>query len=154
MENQRAIAKRIVEDMEEEGLYLLGPGTTTRTIADELNVNKTLLGVDAIYDGKLVGEDINETGILNLIKKFDNARIIVSPIGGQGFIFGRGNQEFSPDVIKHIGKENIIVVATRDKVNKLNCLRIDTGKSEVDEMLRGYIKVMIDYREWRLIKVD
>jgi predicted polyphosphate/ATP-dependent NAD kinase len=154
MENQRAIAKRIVEDMEEEGLYLLGPGTTTRTIADELNVNKTLLGVDAIYDGKLVGEDINETGILNLIKKYDKARIIVSPIGGQGFIFGRGNQEFSPDVIKHIGKENIIVVATRDKVNKLNCLRIDTGKSEVDEMLRGYIKVMIGYREWRLIKVD
>ena len=154
MENQRAIAKRIVEDMEEEELYLLGPGTTTRTIADELNVNKTLLGVDAIYEGKLVGEDLNETGILSLIEKFDKAKIIVSPIGGQGFIFGRGNQEFSPDVIKSVGKENVIVVATRDKVDKLHCLRIDTGEAEVDEMLRGYIKVMIDYREWRLIKVD
>jgi predicted polyphosphate/ATP-dependent NAD kinase len=154
MENQRAIAKRIVEDIDEKVLYLLGPGTTTRTITDELGVNKTLLGVDAVYDGKLVGEDINESEILSLVEKFDKARIIVSPIGGQGFIFGRGNQEFSPDVIKSVGKENIIVVATRDKVDKLSCLRVDTGKAEVDETLKGYIKVIIDYREWRLIKVE
>ncbi len=154
IENQVAIAKRIVEDMEEGVLYLLGPGTTTRTIADELKVDKTLLGVDAIRDGKLIAEDLNEAGILELLGKFDEARIILSPIGGQGFIFGRGNQEFSPEVIGSIGKENIIVVATRDKVDKLSCLRVDTGEVEVDEILRGYIKVMIDYREWRLIKVE
>ena len=135
-------------------MYLLGPGTTTRTIADELKVDKTLLGVDAIRDGKLIAEDLNEAGILELLGKFDEARIILSPIGGQGFIFGRGNQEFSPEVIGSIGKENIIVVATRDKVDKLSCLRVDTGEVEVDEILRGYIKVMIDYREWRLIKVE
>jgi predicted polyphosphate/ATP-dependent NAD kinase len=154
IENQRAIAKDIVEDMDEDVLYLLGPGTTTRTIADELNVDKTLLGVDAIHDGRLVGEDLNETGILNLLESFDKARIVVSPIGGQGFIFGRGNQEFSPEVIRSVGKENVIVVATRDKVVNLICLRVDTGEAEVDEMLRGYIKVLTDYREWRVIKVD
>ena len=153
VENQRAIAKFIIEDMEEDMLYLLGPGTTTRTITDELNVNKTLLGVDAIHDGKLVGEDLNEKGILKLLERFE-ARIIISPIGGQGFIFGRGNQEFSPDVIKHVGKENVIVVATRDKLEKLNCLRVDTGEAEVDEMLRGYIKVITDYREWRVIRIE
>jgi predicted polyphosphate/ATP-dependent NAD kinase len=154
IENQRAIAKYIIEDMDEDVLYLLGPGTTTRTIADELEVNKTLLGVDAIHNRKLVGEDLNETGILNLLKKFDKSRIIVSPIGGQGFIFGRGNQEFSPEVISSIGEKNVIVVATRDKMDKMSCLRVDTGKTEVDEMLRGYIKVVTDYRTWRVVRVE
>jgi len=154
IENQRAIAKNIIEKMKEDLLYLLGPGTTTRTIADELKVNKTLLGVDAIHDGKLVGEDLNEKGILKLLERFDEARIIISPIGGQGFIFGRGNQEFSPAVIRSVGKENIIVMATRDKLEKLHCLRVDTGEAEVDEMLRGYIKVITDYREWRVIRVE
>ena len=154
IENQRAIAKRVVEDMEGEVLYLLGPGTTTRTIADELGVGKTLLGVDAVYGGELVGEDLNEKEILGLLARFEEARIIVSPIGGQGFIFGRGNQEFSSEVLRSVGKESVVVVATRDKMDKLSCLRVDTGEAEVDEMLRGYIKVMIDYREWRLIKVD
>jgi predicted polyphosphate/ATP-dependent NAD kinase len=154
IENQRAIAKDIVEGMDEGVVYLLGPGTTTRTITDELNVDKTLLGVDAIHGGRLVGEDLNETEILNLLERFDEARIVVSPIGGQGFIFGRGNQEFSPEVIRLVGKENVIVVATRDKVDNLICLRVDTGEAEVDEMLRGYIKVLTDYREWRIIKVD
>jgi predicted polyphosphate/ATP-dependent NAD kinase len=153
IENQRAIAKDIVEGMDEGVMYLLGPGTTTRTIADELNVNKTLLGVDAIHDGRLVGEDLNERGILDLLERFDEARIVVSPIGGQGFIFGRGNQEFSPEVIRSVGKENVIVVATRDKVDNLSCLRVDTSEAEVDEMLRGYIKVLTDYREWRIVKV-
>lgn len=154
VENQRAIAKYVIEDMGEDMLYLLGPGTTTRTITDELEVDKTLLGVDAILDGKLVGEDINERGILKLLERFDEARIIISPIGGQGFIFGRGNQEFSPDVLRRVGKENVIVVSTKDKLEKLNCLRVDTGEAEVDEMLRGYIKVITDYREWRVIKVE
>ena len=154
MENQRAIAKYLIEDVKEDLLYLLGPGTTTRTIADELKVNKTLLGVDAIYEGKFVGEDLNETGILKLLERFDEVRIIISPIGGQGFIFGRGNQEFSPEVLRSVGKENIIVVATRDKLEKLNCLRVDTGEAEVDEMLRGYIKVITDYREWRVIRIE
>jgi len=154
IENQKAIARLVVEDMEENILYLLGPGTTTRTIAEELDVKKTLLGVDAIYNGKLVGEDINEMEILSLIEKYGKTKIIISPIGGQGFIFGRGNQEFSPDVIKYVGKENIIVVASKDKMDKLSCLRVDSGEAEVDDILRGYIKVMIDYREWRLTKVD
>jgi predicted polyphosphate/ATP-dependent NAD kinase len=147
IENQVAIAKSIIEDMKEDTLFLLGPGTTTRTITDEINVNKTLLGVDAIYNGKLVGENLNEIGILNLLERFDKARIIVSPIGGQGFIFGRGNQEFSPEVIRVVGKENIIIVATKDKLDKLNCLRVDTGEADVDKMLSGYIKVITDYRE-------
>jgi len=152
-ENQRAIARYVVENMDKDALYLLGPGTTTRTIADELNVKKTLLGVDAVYHGKLVGEDLNERGIVNLLEKFVEAKIIVSPIGGQGFIFGRGNQEFSPKVIKSVGKKNVGIVATRSKVSKLQCLRVDTGDVEADEILEGYIKVIADHNEEVMMQV-
>ena len=152
-ENQRSIAKYVVENIDKDTLYLLGPGTTTRTIADELKVKKTLLGVDAVHDGKLVDEDLNEIGIMKLLEKFVKVKIIVSPIGGQGFIFGRGNQEFSPKVIRSVGKKNIVIVATRGKVSKLRCLRVDTGDVEVDDMLKGYIKVITNYNEETIMKV-
>jgi len=152
-ENQSAIAEYVVENMSKDTLYLLGPGTTTRTIADELKVKKTLLGVDAIYDEKLVGEDLNERGIMSLLEKFVKAKIVVSPIGGQGFIFGRGNQEFSSEVIKLVGKKNVMIVATRDKVSKLRRLRVDTSDVEADEMLKGYIKVITHYNEEVMMKV-
>ena len=152
-ENKKAIASYIVKNMAKNTLYLLGPGTTTKTIADELKVKKTLLGVDAICDGELVGEDLNENGILNLLKNFTAAKIIISPIGGQGFIFGRGNQEFSPQVIEAVGKDSIMVVATRDKISKLQCLRVDTGDVEVDRMLKGYIKVVVHYNEEVMINI-
>ena len=152
-ENQNAIAKYIVENMAQDVLFLLGPGTTTRAIADELNIEKTLLGVDAVCGGELVGQDLNERGIMDHLSKFGKARIVVSPIGGQGFIFGRGNQEFSPEVIRTVGKQNLVLVATKDKVNRLRCLRVDTGDFEVDEMLKGYVKVVTDYNEEVMIEV-
>ena len=146
-ENHAAIARYIVEGMDGDTLYLLGAGTTTSAIADELGVKKTLLGVDAIYNNKLVGENLNEKGILDLLRDFPKAKIIISPIGGNAFIFGRGNQEFSPKVLKLVGKENIIVVATRDKISKVRCLRVDTNDIEVDRRLKGYIKVVTYYNE-------
>lgn len=112
-----------------------------------------MLGVDAVHDGKLVDEDLNERGIMKLLEKFVKAKIIVSPIGGQGFIFGRGNQEFSPKVIRSVGKKNVVIVATRGKVSKLRCLRVDTGDVEVDDMLKGYIKVITNYNEETIMKV-
>ena len=152
-ENKKAIARYMVENMAEDTLYLLGPGTTTEAIAEEMNVKKTLLGIDAVYNGQLVGEDINESGIERLLKKYPAVEILVSPIGGQGFIFGRGNQEFSPEVLRAVGKNNIIVVATRDKMGSLDCLRVDTGDAEVDKLLGGYIRVLVDYNEEVLQKL-
>lgn len=152
-ENKKAIAKYIVENMGENVLLLLGPGTTTRTIAEELRVKKTLLGVDAVYNGELVGIDLNERGIMSLLEKFDRGRIVVSPIGGQGFVFGRGNQEFSPEVIRSVGKENVVIVATRDKIDNLHCLRVDTGSHELDEKLQGYTKVVTNYNEEVMMRV-
>ncbi len=152
---KRSIAAYIVEtQMDPSTLYLLGPGTTLRAIADHLDLPKTLLGVDALYDQQLVGEDINEKEILELFQTYPERVLIVTPIGGNGFIFGRGNKQFTPEVIKQVGRENIQVVATRRKLNALDCLRVDTGDPEVDRMLSGYLKVIIDYQEGKVMKVE
>ncbi len=152
-ENKLAIARTIVEDMEPDTLYLLGPGTTVKAVADLLGIDKTLLGVDAVVNKKLVGKDLDEAGILRLLDRYSKAKIIVSPIGGQGFIFGRGNQQLSPRVIRRIGRNNIIVIATWNKIKDLPYLRVDTGDPDVDEMLRGYIKILVDYRRYIVKKI-
>lgn len=151
--SKKEIADYIVEEMEAETLYLLGPGTTVRAITDEMMLSKTLLGIDAIHAGKLVGEDLNERGILTLFEQYDKRKIIVTPIGGNGFIFGRGSKQFTPEVIKKVGRENIIVVATRNKLMNLICLRVDTGDFELDKVLSGYLKVTVGYREGRVMEV-
>ncbi|MCE4606125.1 MAG: ATP-NAD kinase family protein [Desulfurococcales archaeon] len=150
---KREIAEYIVENMEDGYVYLLGPGTTLKAIAGKIGVEKTLLGIDAVYNGKLVGKDLNEKGILELIDTYGRARIIVTPIGGNGFIFGRASKQFTPEVLRRVGKENTIVVGTKGKILKLKHLRVDTGDEEVDRMLSGPIKVVIGYNEELLMEV-
>jgi len=152
-ENQAEIARYIIEGMIEDTLYLLGAGTTTTAIAEGLDIKKTLLGVDAVYNNKLVAENLNEKRILELLKRYPKAKIIISPIGGNAFIFGRGNQEFSPAVLKLVEKEDIFVVATRDKINRVACLRVDTNDAEVDRRLKGYMKIVTHYNEEVIMKV-
>jgi predicted polyphosphate/ATP-dependent NAD kinase len=153
-ENKNEIAKHIIENMKENVLYLLGPGTTVKSISDSLGASKALLGIDAIYNKKLVASDINERKILDLLEKYKFAEIIVSPIGGQGFILGRGNKQFTPEVLKKIGKEFIKVVATEDKMKELMCLRVDTGDVELDKTLIGYKKVIVGYNEFLMIEIN
>lgn len=152
-ENQAEIARYIIEGMIGDTLYLLGAGTTTTAIAEGLNIKKTLLGVDAVYNNKLVAENLNEKRILEMLKRYPKAKIIISPIGGNAFIFGRGNQEFSPAVLKLVEKEDIFVVATRDKINRVTCLRVDTNDAEVDRRLKGYMKIVTHYNEEVIMKV-
>ncbi|MFW9788935.1 MAG: ATP-NAD kinase family protein [Candidatus Thorarchaeota archaeon] len=154
-EAQEAIARYVVEEMDKEGIYILGPGTTVKTITDLLKVKKTTLGVDVYKQGK-VHNDVNEEKILELVDDFGKAWIIVSPIGHQGMLFGRGNQQISPRIIERIGREHIIVISTPTKLKGISeeILRVDTGDSEVDNMLRGYIRVVTDYNELRMIKIE
>jgi len=153
-ESQTAIARFVIESMRPDATYILGPGTTVKTLADLLGVKKTVLGVDLYQDGKVI-TDVNERKILENVKDWKNTWIVVSPIGGQGIIFGRGNQQISPEIIKKVKKEHIIVLATKNKIERLEgkALRVDTGDMETDEMLKGYIKVITDYREWRILQV-
>ncbi len=153
-ENQMAIARFIVEEMDPEGTYILGPGTTVKCVADLLGVEKTLMGVDVYRSGSLV-KDVNEKRMLGEIRDFQNTWIVLSPIGRQGILLGRGNQQISPRTVREVGKDRIIVAATPRKLANIEgkILRVDTGNPEVNELLRGYIKVVTDYREWRLTPV-
>ena len=153
-ENKQEIAQWVIEDMKKDTLYLLGPGTTVKTITDNLKLPKTLLGIDAINSKKIVEKDLNEKSILELLGEFNKGEIIISPIGGQGFIFGRGNKQFTPKVIKKIGKKNIKIIGTEDKIKNLDCLRVDTGDSNFDIELKGLVKVIIGYKEQLVIRVE
>jgi predicted polyphosphate/ATP-dependent NAD kinase len=151
---KRDMAAGVVEEMDSGILYLLGSGTTIRFIADELGIEKTLLGIDAVFDGKLVASDCNEKALLELLERYHDARIIVTPLGGNGFLFGRGNKQFTPAVLSKIGLDNIIVVAHREKLLHLRELHVDTGDSTLDEVLSGYIKVIVGRGHHKLMSVQ
>ncbi len=152
-DKKKEVAEYIVENMEKDMMYILGPGTTLKAITDRLGVEKSLLGIDAVFNGQLVGSDINEKEILRLIERHEKAKIIVTPIGGNGFIFGRGSKQISPKVLGLIERENIIIVSTLDKVGALECLRVDTGDHGIDMELIGDIHVVIGYNEEIVMEV-
>lgn len=140
------IANHIIDEMEDDVFYIIGSGTSIRPIMEKLNLANTLLGIDIIKNKKLIANDVNEKEILDIIGDSE-AKIIVTVIGGQGYIFGRGNQQISAEVIKRVGKENIRVVATKKKLHSLERrpLLVDTGNKEVNKMLDGYIRVLTSY---------
>ena len=149
-----AIASFIISNMQYDYLYIIGSGTTTKAIMKKLGLKYTLLGIDAVYQKKLVGLDLNEEQLLKLIEG-KKAKIVVTVIGGQGYIFGRGNQQISAKVIKKVGKKNIIVIATTNKILTLqgNSLLVDTGDDEVNKILTGYTKVITGLNEIVVLKV-
>jgi predicted polyphosphate/ATP-dependent NAD kinase len=157
-EIKAAIAENLVEEIEAtpDILVLLGPGSTVESIAKRLAVEKTLLGVDAVQDGNLIGRDLNERQILNLLDSYAHRKLVLSPIGAQGFVLGRGNLQLSPEVIRRIGRENIVLVATPAKLARTPALRFDTGDAALDAELapKGYLPVVTGYRTRRLVKVE
>ncbi|MGD2248911.1 MAG: ATP-NAD kinase family protein [Candidatus Methanofastidiosia archaeon] len=144
---KKEIAHYVIEEMDSNIVYILGPGSTVKAIGDELNIDKTLLGIDVIYNKELILKDCNENDLLTILKKYDNTMLIVSPIGAQGFILGRGNLQLSPEVIKEIGIDNIVVVSTPSKLRQIDALRVDTQDKELDLLFKEkkYIKVIIGY---------
>jgi len=144
-ENKLAIARYLFENMQGDAYYILGPGTTVKALRHFVKGELSLLGVDVIYGGTVLLKDTWEKPILDVLSGNAKAYIVVSPIGRQGFIFGRGNQQISPRVLRLVKKDNIIVVATRRKIRELEYLRVYTGDEEIDTRLRGYYKVLVDY---------
>jgi predicted polyphosphate/ATP-dependent NAD kinase len=137
------LATELAATMEPGRVYLFGPGTTIRRILRALGIeNGTLLGVDAVADGRLVGKDLGEAAILELLDRHPGT-IVAGVIGGQGFLLGRGNQPLSARVIRRVGREQILVVAGLEKLTALDPLQLiaDTGDPAVDAMLAGWIRV-------------
>mgnify|MGYP001947759013 FL=1 len=142
------ISDKIIEQMEEDVIYIIGSGTSTRPIMEKLELPNTLLGIDIVKNRELIASDVNEKEILKYIEG-NKAKIIVTVIGGQGYIFGRGNQQISGQVVKKVGKENIIIIASKQKLMSLEGrpLLVDTGDDEVNSMFNGYMKVRTSYTE-------
>ena len=152
------IAAQVVEEMDEfepETLYVFGPGSTTLAVLNELGGDGTLLGVDLWRNGKLIGRDVNALQVLEAIEQHRSenpdapVKIILTAIGGQGHLIGRGNQQLSPAVLKVVGRDNLVVVATKTKISELGGrpLLIDSGEPELDEAWGGFIRVITGYRD-------
>jgi predicted polyphosphate/ATP-dependent NAD kinase len=140
------IAAFVRELMQDDTLYILGAGTTTAAIARALGEEGTLLGIDAIAHGSIIARDLDEDRLLALLGRYSRARIVISPIGAQGFVLGRGNQQISPRVLDRVGVENIIVVATPAKLQQTPVLFVDTGDERLNGRFEDSILVICGYR--------
>ena len=150
----RALAAAVVAAMQPGVTYVMGPGSTIAAVMDELALEATLLGVDVVRDGRLLTSDAAERQILELVEGRD-ARIVLTVIGGQGHILGRGNQQISPRVIRAVGLDNIIVAATRDKLASIRGrpLLVDTGDPALDSDLAGYTRVITGPGEYAMHRI-
>lgn len=153
-----ALGAEIARALPGERLTLFGPGTTTAAILDHLRLQGSLLGVDAVRDGRLVGSDLDEAALLRLLDgpQGRDAVLFVGVVGGQGALFGRGNQQLSPDVLRRIGRERIEVVAAAEKLLRLDppWLRVDTGDDELDATLSGYVRVRVAPKRTIVMKIS
>ena len=143
------IAAYVIKNMREDEIYLIGAGSTTYSIKENLNAEGTLLGVDAAVNRAIAGKDMTEKEIRGALSGFEKVKrhLVITVIGGQGHIFGRGNQQLSPDVIRMIPRENIMVIANASKMSALfgKDLIADTGDPELDEELKGYFPVVTGF---------
>lgn len=151
------IAANIIETMNDydESLFVVGSGSTTAFLMQELSLDNTLLGVDIINNLELSASDVTESELYNaMLEHTGPTKLVITLIGGQGHVFGRGNQQLSPRVIRAIlaqpgGVENIIIIATKAKLQALSNkpLISDTGDSELDQKLSGFVSVTTGYKD-------
>ena len=156
-ENQARIAEWLLREWNQdnpETYYLLGPGTTTRAIAEVLDQPKSLLGVDLYYQKQRIVADLNEHALLENISG-KQVKLIITPIGAQGFVFGRGNLQLSANVLSQIGSTNIQIIATKYKVSTLpnRKLRVDSRDPEFDKTFQGWHRVLVDFGEYNILEV-
>ncbi len=149
-----ALCQEVAQEMAPGHLYVVGPGTTTARVLHHLGLAGSLLGVDAVLDGALIGRDLASRALEELVVRHP-ARLVLGIVGGQGFIFGRGNQQIAAPVIRAVGRDNIILLASQRKLLGLqdNLLRADTGDPAVDAMLAGYMRVRIGPGRSTLMRV-
>jgi len=148
------IAAEVIETMAEECFYVMGSGTTVQAVMAQLGLPNTLLGVDLIRNRELVGSDLGAQQLLALIGD-QPARIVLTVIGGQGHIIGRGNQQLSPELLRRVGRENLIVIATKAKLKALQGrpLIIDSGDPALNHQFSGLMRVVTGYRDAVLYRV-
>ena len=144
------IAETVMEEMEEDGLYIIGPGSTTAALMEVMGLDNTLLGVDLVKGRELLASDVTSGDIERALEVHDGpVKIIITPIGGQGILLGRGNQQLTPGIIRRVGRENLLVLATKTKITGLGGrpLLVDSNDPQLDRELGGYLPVITGYRD-------
>ncbi len=151
------IAAWLMEIIEDDTLYIIGSGRICMALKEQLGFDGTLIGVDAVLNHELVAKDANEDTLMSLIESHDGpVKLIITPIGGQGILLGRGNHTICHRVIEHLGMKNTWVVASKSKLKELDGrpLRLDTGDTELDKRLSGYIPVITGYDDQVIYQLD
>ncbi|MBB1390563.1 ATP-NAD kinase [Shewanella vesiculosa] len=151
------IAADIIESMDDE-LYIMGSGSTVAAVMEDLGLANTLLGVDVIQHKQIMAQDVTAQQLLTFIadkKTYPSVKLVITLIGGQGHILGRGNQQLSPDLIRQIEKDNILILATKTKLKALEGrpLIVDSGDPELDKALTGYYKIVTGYHDYVMYQV-
>ncbi|AAK41157.1 ATP-NAD kinase [Saccharolobus solfataricus] len=143
------IADYIIDNMDDNITYIMGPGSTVKYIERKLKIDTPFLGIDIIRGKKLIKENVNYFDLINLTGEL---KIVLTPIGKQGFLIGRGNLELGPIFLRKVKKDDLIVVSTFSKLYTINCLRIDTGDENLDKLFSGVYNVIVGYNKFYAIK--
>ncbi|WP_350432923.1 ATP-NAD kinase family protein [Shewanella sp. H8] len=151
------IAADVIESMDDE-LYIMGSGSTVAAVMEDLGLDNTLLGVDVIHHKSVIAKDVTAQQLLALIadkKMYPRAKLVITLIGGQGHILGRGNQQLSPELIRQLEKDDILILATKTKLKALEGrpLIVDSGDPELDKALTGYYKIVTGYHDYVMYQV-
>ncbi len=136
------------------GIVVLGTGSTVYHVMKAMNIEKTLLGVDLFEDGKIVNRDINEASLYELTKERD-ITIILTPIGGQGFLLGRGNQQISSRVLINAKSFKFVILSSEQKLETIDQLELDLDSPiDIPDIKNGYVKVLTAYHQYKLTKIN
>ncbi|MDX3775230.1 ATP-NAD kinase family protein [Chromatiaceae bacterium AAb-1] len=148
------LAAYVVGMMEDDVRYVMGSGSTVAAVMAELGLENTLLGVDVVENGAVIARDVTAARLLELVQDYP-AKLVITLIGGQGHVFGRGNQQLSPAVIRAVGRDNILLLATKTKLQQLEGrpLLADTGDAALDIQLQGLLPVLTGYNDYVMYRL-
>jgi predicted polyphosphate/ATP-dependent NAD kinase len=148
------IAADVVEQMQDDVFYVIGSGTTVQAVMQEMGLENTLLGVDLVKNGQLIAKDCTAEQLITLTHNVQT-KIILTVIGGQGHIIGRGNQQLSTQLLENVGKQNIILLATKTKLNELKGrpLICDSHSESLNWQFSGVIPVLTGYHDKVLYRI-
>lgn len=148
------LAAYVATQMDDDVRYVMGSGSTVAAVMAELGLDNTLLGVDVVENGELIASDVTAAQLLELVQGHA-CKLVITLIGGQGHVFGRGNQQLSPAVIRAIGRDNILLIATKTKLKQLagRPLLADTGDAELDRELQGLIPLLVGYNDYVMYRL-
>lgn len=150
------LVDQVLESWDPDALYLVGAGSVCKVVKDRFDGDGTLLGVDAVLAGRIIATDLDARQSAALLAEHDphrDVQLVLSIIGGQGVLLGRGTQVLAPDTLRRIGWDRIHVVAPPEKLVGLRGLWVDSGDLELDASAPKYVRVTSGWHETRMLKL-